>query len=58
LGLVDLRHFKHFVEETIPHDWILRDIILSEPDNLSPTELCAKSEVWVKLLRGKGNGDL
>jgi len=47
---VDLRRLKHFAAESLPADSILRELILSEPDRVSATEFCVKSEVWLTLL--------
>ncbi len=55
MGHLYLRRFKEFVADMLPQDWILRDLILREQDDLSATEFCAKAEVWLALLRREGN---
>jgi hypothetical protein len=47
---VDLRKLKQFATEALPRNSILRDLILSERDAISPGDFCAKSELWLKLL--------
>jgi len=52
---IDLCRLKEFVAERLPCDWVVRDLILKESDNLSPVEFCIKSELWLALLRREGN---
>jgi len=53
--IVDITRLKRHVANELPSTWVLRDIILSEPDRLTPSDLSSKSEVWLKLLRRVGD---
>ena len=48
---VSIVRLKQFVADRLPLDWVLRDVILNERDSLTPAELSAKSETWLKILR-------
>ena len=48
--LVDISGVKNFAR-TLSRDSLLREVILAEPDQLSPVEFLAKSEVWLRICR-------
>lgn len=48
---VDVSKLKAFVLKDFPRDWVLKDIVLSEPDKMPALEFCAKVDVWLKLAR-------
>jgi len=50
---VNIRRLKNFAFENLTKDWVLREILLAEPDELDGSEFCVKLDVWLKLLRGK-----
>lgn len=49
-GAVNLKTLKNFVFENFPASCTLRDIILSEPDQMTRQEFVIKVGVWLKLL--------
>jgi len=50
---VNIRRLKNFAFENLTRDWVLREILLSEPDEMDGSEFCVKANVWLKLSRGK-----
>lgn len=51
--LVSLRPLKELVLSDLPQRDVLRDVILSERDELTPQEFLAKLEVWLAIRRSK-----
>jgi hypothetical protein len=52
-GRVNISRLKDFAFSELPRSWILREIILSERDELDVSEFVAKAEVWLKIAKGK-----
>lgn len=50
---IDITRLKEFALSEIPHDWVLRDLLLSEKTLLSKWEFIAKVDLWLKLARRK-----
>jgi len=50
---VKIRRLKNFAFQCLPKDSMLREILLSDSDELDGSEFCAKLDVWLKLARGK-----
>lgn len=50
---VNIRRLKAFAFENLPKGWVLRDLLLTEHDELEPSEFCAKMDLWLKLARGE-----
>lgn len=50
---VNIQRLKDFAFTEIPRDWVLREIILSEHDELDVIEFIAKAEIWIKLAQGR-----
>lgn len=50
---VNICGLKKFAFTELSKDSILREILLSEHDELETSEFIAKSEIWLKLARGK-----
>jgi len=50
---IDITRVKDFALSEIPHDWVLRDLLLSEKTLLSKWEFIAKVDLWLKLARRK-----
>jgi len=50
---INIRRLKDFVFTELSRSWILREIILSERDELDASEFVAKAEIWLKLVKGK-----
>ena len=48
---VDIRKLKIFALEKLPKDWPLREVLLAERDELETSELVAKMEIWLRLMR-------
>ena len=46
-----IQQLKKFAIEEIPKNDVLRELLLSEKDELNLTEFCCKLDVWLKLLR-------
>ena len=51
---INIRPIKDFAYTYVPRDYVLRDILLDERDELGAQEFVAKIDIWLKLLRGKG----
>ena len=51
---VNITKLKDFALSGLDGHQTLRDLILSEPDELLPSEFLVKCEVWLKLLKRKG----
>ena len=52
--MVRITLLKEFALERLSQGLLLRDLLLSEPDELSPNEFLVKCEVWLKLLKRPG----
>jgi len=52
-AIIDITRLKEFALNEIPHDWVLRDLLLSEKTSLSKWEFIAKVDLWLKLARRK-----
>ncbi len=50
---IDIRPIKDFAYTEIPRDYVLRDILLDERDELDASEFAIKIGIWMKLMRGK-----
>ena len=48
---VNISPMKQFAMERLSQGSALRNLILSEPDLMSPEAYLAKTEIWMKLLR-------
>lgn len=48
---LDFRPLKLFARERLPRDWALREILLTEKDEIEVTEFIAKLDVWFRLLK-------
>jgi hypothetical protein len=46
---LNMRDLKRFAGEKLSSKPLLREIILSEKDQLEPSEFLAKMEVWLRL---------
>lgn len=53
---VNIRRLKNFASENLPVDWVLRQILLSEPNEIDHSEFCAKVDVWLRLAREEARG--
>ena len=51
LRLVDISRLKKFAFNNLPKDWPLREILLSENDELDVSVFLARLPVWLKLNR-------
>ncbi|MEM2506013.1 MAG: hypothetical protein QXF61_03080 [Nitrososphaeria archaeon] len=49
--MVDIRSLKHFAFEMLPKEAPLRDLLLTEKDEMLAEEFLIKMEIWFKLLR-------
>jgi len=47
---IDLKDFKRVVREVFPLGSTTREVLLAEPDYISPEALIHRSEIYVKLL--------
>jgi hypothetical protein len=52
---VNVRRLKDFAFTELPNGWVLREILLSEHDELELFEFLAKVEIWLKLARRKAS---
>jgi hypothetical protein len=52
---INMRKLKEFAFSELPRSWILREIILSERDELDVFEFIVKVEIWLKLAKGKNS---
>jgi len=50
-GRVRIRRLKEFASERLPGGSTLRDLILTEEDELAPEEFLAKMDLWLKMFR-------
>lgn len=50
---VDIRRLKTYAFNELPKNWVLRDILLDERDELDFVEFISKVEIWLKLAQGK-----
>jgi len=48
--ILNLKSLKQFALENLPKSSTLRDILLSEPDQIPQTEFLTKLDIWTKLL--------
>jgi hypothetical protein len=48
---VNIQRLKDFAFKEIPRDNLLREILLSERDELEITEFASKIDIWLRLLR-------
>lgn len=48
---VSIVALKKFAEERLPRESTLREVLLTERDELSAGEFLAKLDVWLRLLR-------
>jgi hypothetical protein len=46
-----LKSLKEFAKTTLPPNTSVRELIMSEPDNLSDDEFRVKAGMWMKLLK-------
>lgn len=51
LRLVDINRLKKFAFNKLPKDWPIREILLSENDELDVSVFLARLPVWLKLSR-------
>jgi hypothetical protein len=52
---IDMGRLKVFVIEKLPPDSIVRELILSETDSLTPQEFLLNVKIWLKLFNKKGS---
>jgi hypothetical protein len=48
---ISIRKLKDFAFSELPRGWILREVILSERDELDASDFVAKAEIWLKLAK-------
>jgi hypothetical protein len=48
---IDIRKLKDFALKKFPRYFILRELLLSEKEELSVTEFLSKLDLWLKLLK-------
>ena len=48
---VDIQRLKNFAFKEIPRDNLLREILLSERDELEIIEFVSRIDIWLRLLR-------
>ena len=57
---VYLRGLKRFVQDVLPRDSVLRELILREEDEISGEDYLVKATMWLKMIRiearARGNG--
>jgi hypothetical protein len=51
--MVSLKPLKELVLSDLPQRDVLRDVVLSERDELTPQEFLAKLEVWLAIRRSR-----
>lgn len=51
---VNLRSLKRVVSEHLPLGSVLREVVLAEPDRLSPYEFIGKVPIWLRLAEKGG----
>lgn len=49
---INIRRLKEFVRKEIPKHCVLRNLILSDKDEMDVHEFLVKIDYWLKLLRG------
>jgi len=47
---VNISGLKRFAAESLPGNSRLRDVLLSERDQLTPMDFLAKMDIWMRLL--------
>ena len=52
---VDIRPLRAFALEKLPKDLMLRDFLLTEPDELPVEEFLSRLSVWIRLLKVGGD---
>jgi hypothetical protein len=52
---IGIRRLKEFAFSELPNGSVLREILLSEHDELDLYEFLAKVEIWLKLARRKAS---
>jgi hypothetical protein len=50
-----IRKLKAFAQDRLPNGSPLRDLLLTEPDELPSSELLVKTSVWLRLLKIGGS---
>jgi hypothetical protein len=53
---VDIRPLKLFAREKIPLKCVLRDLLLTDNDELEAAEFLVKTKVWLRLLQVRSDG--
>lgn len=53
--VVNIRRLKDFALEKLKSNSPLRDVILSEPDQLTASDFLAKLHIWLRLLKFEGS---
>ena len=48
---INIRRLKNFAFEKLPRNWALREILLSEKDELDSQTFIARLPIWLKLCR-------
>jgi len=48
---INIRRIKEFAMAKLPKGSALRDVLLSESDDMDVNDFLAKMEIWLKLLR-------
>jgi hypothetical protein len=48
--IVNIKLLKQFALENLPKKSTLRDIILSEPDQIKASDFIIKMDLWIRLL--------
>jgi hypothetical protein len=51
--IISIGQLKRFAAENFRVNSVLRELLLAEPDNMSPVEFVAKMQTWLFLLRRK-----
>lgn len=51
VGSLKLKSLKDFAKTTLPQGSAVRELIMSEPDDLSDDEFHVKAGMWMKLLK-------
>lgn len=55
---VNLKVLKQFAVEKLPKGWPLREVLVTEEDEIGAIEFLAKARVWLVLLRhGEGGSE-
>jgi len=48
---INIRKLKNFAFDDLPKDWPLREILLSEDDELDVSTFLARLPLWLNLIR-------